>query len=100
MQLHNSCLKVVVSVKVLCKAAPPCNQLQKEEVWTHQPVAAKEEDQIGDCLDLGVSYLVQLLKACNLSSFQSTPLKIKFAYCNHVLIGSIDPGRACRYMLY
>lgn len=33
---------------MLCQAAPSCNQLPQEEVWTHKPVAAKEEDQIDD----------------------------------------------------
>lgn len=52
-------------VQVLCKAAPSCNQLQKEEVWPHQPVATKEEDQIDTCLSVTPFFMLRLLSACN-----------------------------------
>ncbi|XP_039025452.1 uncharacterized protein LOC120158744 [Hibiscus syriacus] len=32
--------------QVLCSSAPPCCELQEKEVWSKQPVEAKEEDQV------------------------------------------------------
>ena len=45
-QVHQHLDRLARHLQVLCQAAPPCNQLPQEEVWTHKPAAAKEEDQI------------------------------------------------------
>ena len=50
--------------QVLCQAAPPGNQLQKEEMRTHQPIAPKEEDQID--VQLSMLYVPCPAGACNL----------------------------------
>lgn len=31
---------------MLCTPAPPCRELQEEEMWAQQPAKAKEEDQV------------------------------------------------------
>ena len=52
-----ACMTQSCCMQVLRQAAPSCNQLPQEEVWTHKSAATKEEDQIDAFFGIAVKRL-------------------------------------------
>ncbi|KAE8678251.1 Ubiquitin [Hibiscus syriacus] len=65
--------------QVLCSSAPPCCKLQEKEVWTQQPVEAKEEDQVDACLEAG-NYAFTIIRFLDvlLGRYGSKDLEVSF----------------------
>ncbi|RZC07319.1 Ubiquitin-60S ribosomal protein L40 [Glycine soja] len=60
---HQVPYSLILGHPVLCPFTPPCCELQEKEVWSQQPVEAKEEDQV-NCSDCKMELCCHGLLGC------------------------------------